>query len=352
MAMIARWLAEQGSGRHRVCMNHVERFRAVMSFQPVDRLPVWEWAMWWDETIERWRGEGLPAALDYDVFAIHEHLGLDPYRQFWFSTTEATIDAKQHHVEGCVVDLAGYEALRPRLFPDHAAAIAGMAPWGRRQAAGDAVVWTTFEGPFWFTRTLLGFERFMVAAYDQPELIERIVADLLAFDLGLLRRIAPLCTPVFCTIAEDMSYNHGPMVSQAFFERFLAPFYRIMVPALKEHGITVIIDTDGDVTRLVPWLLDCGVDGVLPLERQAGVDAARLRQSYPRLGMIGHFDKMTMPLGADAMRAEFARLTPIARRGGFIPSVDHQTPPGVSLGGYRSYVAMLHEMSTAWARRP
>ena len=35
-------------------MNHVERFRAVMNFQPVDRLPVWEWAMWWDKTIERW----------------------------------------------------------------------------------------------------------------------------------------------------------------------------------------------------------------------------------------------------------------------------------------------------------
>jgi hypothetical protein len=31
-------------------MNHVERFRAVMNFQPVDRLPRWEWAMWWDES--------------------------------------------------------------------------------------------------------------------------------------------------------------------------------------------------------------------------------------------------------------------------------------------------------------
>ena len=32
-------------------MNQVERFRAVMNCQPVDRLPVWEWAMWWDKTI-------------------------------------------------------------------------------------------------------------------------------------------------------------------------------------------------------------------------------------------------------------------------------------------------------------
>ena len=42
-------------------MNHVERFRAVMNFQPVDRLPRWEWAMWWDKTIDRWKRQGLPA---------------------------------------------------------------------------------------------------------------------------------------------------------------------------------------------------------------------------------------------------------------------------------------------------
>ena len=67
-------------------MNHVERFRAVMNFEPVDRLPRWEWAMWWDLTIDRWHGEGLPAQLT-DVFEIHEYFGLDPYKQFWFSTT-------------------------------------------------------------------------------------------------------------------------------------------------------------------------------------------------------------------------------------------------------------------------
>ncbi|HSQ76926.1 MAG TPA: hypothetical protein VLT13_15300 [Bacteroidota bacterium] len=50
----------------------MERFRAVMSFQQVDRLPTWEWAMWWDKTLTRWRGEGLPLRLGDDVFAIHE----------------------------------------------------------------------------------------------------------------------------------------------------------------------------------------------------------------------------------------------------------------------------------------
>ena len=143
------------------------------------------------------------------------------------------------------------------------------------------------------------------------------------------------------TIAEDMSYNHGPMISKRTFEEFVAPYYRQLVPRLLERSIMPFVDTDGDVTLLVPWFEELGVQGVLPLERQAGVDGMQLRQRYPELRMVGHFDKMTMNQGEAAMRAEFERLVPLMKTGGFIPSVDHQTPPGVSLDEYRVYLRLL-----------
>jgi hypothetical protein len=43
------------------------------------------------------------------------------------------------------------------------------------------------------------------------------------------------------------------------------------------------------------------------------------------------------------MRAEFERLKPLMKTGGFIPSVDHQTPPAVSLEEYRLYLRLLRE---------
>jgi hypothetical protein len=323
-------------------MNHVERFRAVMNFQPVDRLPRWEWAMWWDKTIERWKEEGLPRNLD-TVFDIAQYFGLDPYQQFWFSTTDATIEALQHHVEGIVSTMDDYLAVRPRLFPDHGQAIESMRPWAERQACGEAVVWITLEGFFWFPRTLMGFTKISLAFYDQPELLHRINRDLTEFNLRILDQVAKTCRPTFATIAEDMSYNHGPMISERHFEEFIAPYYRRIVPRLHELGAIVIIDTDGDVTRLVPWLTREGVHGVLPLERQAGVDGLKLRQTYPTLRMVGHFDKMVMNRGEATVRAEFERLAPLMQTGGFIPSVDHQTPPGVSLEEYRTYLRLLDE---------
>ena len=313
-----------------------------MNFQPVDRLPRWEWAMWWDRTISRWHGEGLPRDLT-DVFEISQYFGQDPYKQFWFSTTAPTVEAVQHHVEGTVLDLDDYRRIRPYLYPDHTPAIEGMRSWAERQKRGDALVWITLEGFFWFPRTLMSFEPLLYAYYDQPDLIHEINEDLLRFNLRLLEQIAWACIPTFMTIAEDMSYNHGPMISQSTFDDFVAPYYRRLVPRAKELGLLTIVDTDGDVTLLVPWLQSVGIDGVLPLERQAGVDGMRIRERYPDFRMVGHYDKMVMTHGEAAMRAEFERLSPLMRTGGFIPSVDHQTHPGVSLEEYRIYLRLLEE---------
>jgi hypothetical protein len=66
--------------------------------------------------------------------------------------------------------------------------------------------------------------------------------------------------------------------------------------------------------------------------------------------MVGHFDKMVMNKGEAAMRAEFERLLPLMQSGGFIPSVDHQTPPHITMDEYRVFRRLLDEY-TALASR-
>ena len=120
------------------------------------------------------------------------------------------------------------------------------------------MVWGTLEGFFWFPRTLMGFEKLMYAYADQPELLHRINQDLLEFNFRLLDQMLPVCVPTFMTIAEDMSYNHGPMISKRTFDEFVAPITASSCRGLQEHDIPLIMDTDGDVTLLVPWLQGTG----------------------------------------------------------------------------------------------
>ena len=139
------------------------------------------------------------------------------------------------------------------------------------------------------------------------------------------------------------------MISERHFDEFIAPYYRQIIPRLLEKDIIPLVDTDGDVTKMVPWLMREGIRGVLPLERQAGVDGMELRMEFPQLCMVGHFNKMVMDQGEPAMRTEFERLMPLMRTGGFIPSVDHQTPPHVTMEQYRVYRRLLDEYTAAFS---
>jgi len=330
-------------------LNHVERFRRLMAFEPVDRLPMIEWAGWWNLTVDRWHTEGLPQEMT-DAAAIRESLGLDPYRQVWIGPRAPTCPGPPSHGAGILEDARGYERLREHLYPSPAFHHDAVRPWAKPHERGEMVVWLSLDGFFWFPRTLFGIEPHLYAFYDQPELMRRMNQDLVEFNLRALDELCRIVTPEFMTFAEDMSYNHGPMLSKEAFDEFIAPCYRQIVPVLRERGIVPFVDSDGDVTHPIAWFEEVGVEGILPLERMAGVDVAKIRRDHPRWKMIGAFDKTVMKHGEAAMRREFERLLPVMRQGGFVPSVDHQTPPDVSLDTYRVYVSLLGEYCAKAAR--
>ena len=326
-------------------MNHIERFNAVMNFQPVDRLPRIEWAGYWDKTIDRWYKEGLPHELS-DRQEIREYLGLDPYTQYWIGMRSSETPKANHHLGGIIQDQLGYENILSTLYKSPDFKSDYFQKCKKENQNGDRVVWLSFDGFFWGARLLFGVENHLLSFYDQPETYHKINKDLLKYNLEVLDKFcAEVCVPQFITIAEDMSYNLGPMLSEAHFDEFLAPYYRQMTKDLTQRGIRIFVDSDGDVAQLIPWLKRVGVEGVLPLERMAGVDVNQIRQDHPGWLMIGGYDKLVMKNGETAISTEFERLNKVCRSGGFIPSVDHQTPPEVSYSDYECYLKLLNEAS-------
>lgn len=328
-------------------MTNVERFNAVMNFEKPDRLPMVEWASYWGATLDRWHEEGLSPDVPWDQ--VQTHLGLDYIRRIWMPLTKPGTPKPETHGAPLIFEAEEYEEFKKKyLFPDendwnYKRKMDALREVKDAHEKGDAILWYSYDGFFWFPRVLLGIEPHLYSFYDEPELYHQICNDLADYIIAQLPKIYEVCHPEFMVISEDMSYNNGPMLSEELFDEFLLPYYQRIIPEIKKYGTKVIVDTDGDVSMMVPWLIRAGVDGVLPLERQAGVDINRLRAEYPDFLFIGGFDKMTMPKGEEAMRAEFERLLPAMKSGGFIPSVDHQTPPGVSFENYKIYVKLLSE---------
>ncbi len=323
-----------------------ERFLKNMNFEKTDRMPVMEWASWWTMTIDRWKSEGLKVEAKDGLSAgdaLQVDFGLDLQLQTWVHFTTKDTPRPAYHGAPIIESMEDYERIKPTLYPDKPLNEARMREYARRQKEGSAILWLTLEGPFWGPRTLLGIEPHLYAFYDEPELMHQINQDLTDYNKRVYDQICEYFVPDFMTFAEDMSYNNGPMISEALFDEFMLPYYQQMIPTMKQRGTKVFIDSDGDISMALDWFMRAGIEGILPLERQAGVDLEKLRARHPKCLFIGHYDKMVMPKGEAAMRAEFERLLPVMRQGGFVASVDHQTPPGVSLENYYIYLRLLKE---------
>ncbi len=204
-------------------MTSRERFRAIVNFEPFDRLPLVEWAIWWDETIERWHGEGLDSSLK-DRYDLYQHFGLEQYKQVWVpGTSPACPQPATHGGPRMEMSMAAYEEIRPHILPEFIPSPA-WSQWAEEQSRGDSVLWFTVDGFFWFARTLLGIEPHLYAFYDAPEVLHRINEDLAQWMLQVIDRLCEVATPDFMTFAEDMSYNNGPMISKKTYDEFMHPY--------------------------------------------------------------------------------------------------------------------------------
>ena len=328
-------------------MTNTERFQALLDGRTdIDRTPIIEWASWWDLTCKEWEQQGLPK-MDGWVWNLNNYWGHDKLRQFWLPVMEPDAPQPVSHGAGLIEDEEDYEKFKKYLFTDNLLDKIDkmLAKWVADHKDEDIAYWFTLDGFFWFPRKLFGIEGHLYAFYDYPELMLQINRDLCEFHKKCLEVMYRHIQPCFMTFGEDMSYNLGPMLSKECYDEFMLPFYKELVPIIKSHGTKVLIDTDGQVEPLIPWFLEGGIEGILPLERMAGVAVNRIRQNFPELIMVGGYDKTIMHLGEEAMRKEFERILPAIKSGRYIPSVDHQTPPGVTMEQYKIYNKLLREYS-------
>lgn len=325
-------------------MKNVERFRKYLNGEPVDRAPMIEWASWWDQTVRAWEDQGLPK-FAHPNNELNDYWGFDKLKQFWLPVRDKDCPKPAFHGGPIMEGEEGYEKILPHLYTNEL--LEGidkmLEEWASEHKDDDTATWFSLDGFFWYPRTLFGIENHLYSFYDEPDLLLRMNTDLTEYHKKCLKIVYKHIQPVFMTFGEDMSYNLGPMLSKESYDEFMLPFYKELIPEIKKGGTKVLIDTDGQVEPLIPWFLEGGIEGILPLERMAGVDVNRIKQNYPELIMVGGYDKTRMHLGEEAMRAEFERILPAVKVGRYIPSVDHQTPPDVTIENYKIYLRLLDE---------
>lgn len=364
-------------------MNVRERFHALCNFEKVDRPIQFEALGFWEETLARWHTEGLPETVIDSAFTAPDHFGFDKMSWlpimantdyepgFWPAFEEEVIEEGDKHLikrdvggntvkvftdgrstipqylDHPVKTLDDFEELKWRLdpetperFTDFLDAMAAMA-----NAHGDNTYSCAHQcGLFGTFRLLLGLKGLSVATRKDPKLLHEIAKQWVHLNEVTIKKMRERSKIDWVFFFEDMSYKNGPMISPVAFKEFMSPYYKRLIDSLKaDTDIRVFCtDSDGDVTLLIPLFTEAGVNMMLPFEVQAGMDVVKIREEHPDLIIMGGIDKVALMGDEKEMENEVVeKVSHMLERGGYIPSIDHNIPPDVSLKSFERYLEVV-----------
>jgi uroporphyrinogen decarboxylase len=381
-------------------VNDRNRVTAVLSYRPVDRLPVVHFGFW-RETLDQWAAEGhLTAtqaagwgdgnAVDAEISRLlgfdtnyyscfHMDTGLRP--GFPREVIRELPDGSRHVRNGdgvvllevpgagsipaeiahLLTDRAAWETHYRHRYAWHDDRVdhAHVRLDGTRTAplAGGGAEFLRADlrgfhyglhcGSLLGTiRNIIGVEGLSYLAADDPELLAEIVQ--VNADLAYActeRALASGARFDFGHFWEDICYKNGPLVSPRFFARVVAPHYRRFAGLLARHGVEIVsVDCDGCIDALLPIWLENGVNTMFPIEVgtwRASLTPWRARHGRALRG-VGGMDKTVFAQDRAAIDAEIERLRPQIALGGFIPCPDHRIPPDAKWDLVRYYCERLH----------
>ncbi len=320
-------------------MTHRERFNRVMHFQKPDRVPNEEFG-YWGETLERWRGEGMPADADEELY-----FGLDIRRERrLIQPNYGPIPPMDHGI----TSMDELERAKPHFYDSLDSPERYPANWDQMvesYKSRDYPLGLNFSGFFGQPRGWLGLSGISIAYYEAPEFVHALAdfwADVL---IGTIERALVDVELDFVQVWEDMAYKHGSLISPATFREFMTPYYRRVTDFIRSHGVDVIlVDCDGNINDMVDLFIEAGVNGLYPLERVSGTDPFMIREKHPDFLLLGGIGKIEVSKGPDAIDAHLEKIPELIEKGGYIPFIDHRVPSDVTLANFIYYMKVKREI--------
>ena len=189
----------------------------------------------------------------------------------------------------------------------------------------------------------VGLTAFSYLLADWPDVISEFMEAYVADQIRRARAVADRALTPVILIADDFATKQGPIFSPDFLRREHFPRVRRLTDAWHEHDVKVLYHSDGNWKRVIPDLVECGIDGFYCLEKSIGMDIVELKQAWPRHVWAGGVDGVDlMERGSpEDVALEVRRhieATDALRTGGMFVGSSSEINPPIKPENYRAMV--------------
>jgi hypothetical protein len=188
------------------------------------------------------------------------------------------------------------------------------------------------------------------ALVKRPRMVETLVERTTDFYCDCLERVLSRVPVDYAAFYEPIASNRGPVISPVMFEHFAIPGYRKVIDLLMRYHVPlrILCTTGGDLTSLLPSLLDAGINGLwISNISSAGMQYPRLRRQFgPDVALIGGIDATALARDEAAVRKAVEKTVPdLLESGGYLPCLDDRPRSNVPFAHYRLYRQLLEDFS-------
>jgi uroporphyrinogen decarboxylase len=197
--------------------------------------------------------------------------------------------------------------------------------------------------------TLRGFETFLLDMVQHPCFAEELLDRICDFNLELIDQACqhPIDGVRF---GDDWGAQRGMIMGPHLWRRLIKPRFARMVERARSHGKDVFLHSDGDISEIIPDLIEVGLTVLNPVQPDV-MDIYRIKREYGRdLTFLGGVSvQHLLPEASPAqVRAEVRRLmAEVGAGGGFIIAPTHSLGTDIPL---RNLAVLIDEFSRQGAR--
>jgi uroporphyrinogen decarboxylase len=194
----------------------------------------------------------------------------------------------------------------------------------------------------------LGMEYFTNQLYTNRDFIREVFETYTEFTYAWYNSFMDAGAEIFVE-SGDLAFKTGPFMSPKLFDELLLPCYRRLTELVHERGGKIILHSDGNITPLLDFIVNCGFDGLHSLEPTAGVDLAVVKKKVgDKLCLLGNIDTgqvLTKGTQAEVEAAVKYAIKTAGPRGGYIVSAANMHP-AIQVQNLKWMVEAAHKYGT------
>jgi uroporphyrinogen decarboxylase len=173
-------------------------------------------------------------------------------------------------------------------------------------------------------------ENYFVKMHTDPAIVDAVTRHIVDFYLEINERLFNAAGNKIdaCCFGNDVGSQLDLLISPEHVDRFVMPEFREFTDQAHRHGYNVVLHSCGAIDRVIPRLIDAGVEVLHPIQAMAkNMDAESLAKKYNgKIVFLGGLDtQRILPFGTpDDVRKEVRRLKALFGPN-FIVSPSHES---------------------------